>query len=66
GEVVAFRCRAYGVPKPRIKWRKDGVTVTQSHRVRVRHTALGSRLRIRNAQLRDAGHYQCLAKNSHG
>ncbi|XP_001637140.3 uncharacterized protein LOC5517169 [Nematostella vectensis] len=66
GEVVAFRCRAYGVPKPRIKWRKDGVTVTQSHHVRVRHTALGSRLRIRNAQLRDAGHYQCLAKNSHG
>ena len=67
GRGVTFHCRASGKPKLRIKWKKDGVTVTQTERIKIRDGARGnSRLRIRNVQRSDSGYYSCLAKNRFG
>lgn len=74
GKGLALVCSATGNPKPRIKWKKNGRTITPDHnRIKIRvpnpeskllHTA--SRLRIRDAVPRDSGDYRCVAKNHLG
>jgi len=74
GKGLALVCSATGNPKPRIKWKKNGRTITPDHnRIKIRvpnpdskllYTA--SRLRIRDAVPRDSGDYRCVAKNHLG
>ena len=63
GKGVALLCSAIGKPKPRIKWKKNGVTVTQDDRIKIRTTNGASKLRIKNAVGEDSGIYHCVAKN---
>ncbi|KAK3755318.1 hypothetical protein QZH41_014628, partial [Actinostola sp. cb2023] len=66
GHGVSFRCRVVGNPRPRIKWKRNGVTIIQSGRIKIRFFSWGSRLRIRNIQQSDEGVYRCLAKSPIG
>ncbi|KAF0763529.1 leucine-rich repeats and immunoglobulin-like domains protein 3 [Aphis craccivora] len=64
GEEVVLECLSYGYPKPKIKWIKDGVSLTLSNR----HffTAENQLLVIMEANTDDSGTYQCEVTNSLG
>jgi len=66
GLGTSFRCHVIGNPKPRIKWKKNGVTIAQNKRIKVRILKWGSRLRIKNIHKSDEGVYRCIAKNHYG
>ena len=56
-------CAATGKPKPRIRWKKNGLTITENKRISIRITGRRSKLRIRNAVFQDGGEYHCVAKS---
>lgn len=64
GEEVVLECLSYGYPKPKIKWIKDGISLTLSNR----HffTAENQLLVIMEANTDDSGTYQCEITNSLG
>lgn len=67
GKGVTFRCRVVRKNSAfRIRWKKNGVAVEQSTRIKITHQDWGSRLRIRDSSLCDAGVYQCVVKNRIG
>lgn len=47
-----------GYPQPKYRWLKDGIPVTEY--------ADGQYYRIPNTQRKDAGSYQCMARNDAG
>lgn len=66
GRGLALNCAATGKPKPRIRWKKNGLPITEDKRIRIRITGRGSKLRIRNAVFQDGGEYHCVAKSRLG
>ena len=66
GKGLSLFCAAAGKPKPRIKWKKNGRTITADYRIKTRVTSSGSKLRIRDAIVQDSGDYHCVAKNNLG
>ena len=58
GEEVTIPCEARGYPEPSISWSKVKSTEDYSNH--------GSSLRIFRATVRNAGQYECVAKNSVG
>ena len=68
GRGLALNCAATGKPKPRIRWKKNGLTITKDEdkRIRIKPTGRGSKLRIRNAVFQDGGEYHCVAKSRLG
>uniref|UniRef100_A0A8D2KTM3 Hemicentin 1 n=1 Tax=Varanus komodoensis TaxID=61221 RepID=A0A8D2KTM3_VARKO len=63
GSEVSIRCSATGHPKPTIVWTHNDMFLMTSHRYRL--TPEGT-LIIKNAVLKDAGLYGCLASNAAG
>lgn len=65
GKGLSLVCAAKGKPKPRIKWKKNGrtITVTTDNRIKIRPYNSGLRLRIRDSIPGDSGDYHCVAKN---
>ena len=66
GKGLSLFCAATGKPTPRIKWKKNGKTITSDYRIKIRLTETGSKLRIRDSVTEDSGIYHCVAKNHHG
>ena len=66
GKGLSLVCTATGKPKPRIKWKKDGKTITSDYRIKIRMTDTGSKLRIKDSVPKDSGRYLCVAKNRLG
>lgn len=68
GNGLSLFCTATGKPKPRIRWKKNGKTITLDKRIRIRVNETGSKLRIKNSTIKDSGIYHCVAKlkNHHG
>ncbi|XP_072144768.1 cell adhesion molecule Dscam1-like isoform X3 [Dermacentor andersoni] len=52
-ENTTLRCEATGIPKPSIRWEKEGVLLTAS----------GSKLQLLKATKADSGAYKCTADN---
>ncbi|KAL3180822.1 hypothetical protein MRX96_037237 [Rhipicephalus microplus] len=52
-ENTTLRCEATGIPKPSIRWEKEGVLLTPS----------GSKLQLHKATKADSGTYKCTADN---
>ncbi|KAK6480953.1 hemicentin-1-like [Huso huso] len=57
-------CEVEGSPSPTVTWRKDGSPISHEH-TRFEFLSDGS-LRIRAAQISDAGRYHCTASNPAG
>ncbi|XP_012941023.1 myosin light chain kinase, smooth muscle [Aplysia californica] len=64
GKTVILKCDVTGTPTPAILWRRDGSMVGASHNFLSSFNNGGARLEILGAGLKDAGLYECVAKNS--
>ncbi|XP_012286670.1 peroxidasin [Orussus abietinus] len=62
GASVEVPCRAEGLPKPSISWKKDGTAVS-GNRFKVTR---GGSLFLLNLSAADSGRYECSAVNEHG
>ncbi|MBN3277397.1 SDK1 protein, partial [Polyodon spathula] len=68
GEVektIDIQCRAMGVPVPSLEWYKDLVPLSKLANPRYKVMANGG-LRIRGVRPKDAGIFQCFARNTAG
>ena len=61
-DVVSITCQVNGFPSPYILWYKDGVQLEFDERISIEDNALV----IGDAQLLDAGEYECAAWNIAG
>lgn len=67
GGSTVLECSANGSPRPQITWSKDNVIVhggDDTSRIRLKED--GSLLVIKDAQLTDAGRYECILSNAVG
>ncbi|KYN39975.1 Peroxidasin [Trachymyrmex septentrionalis] len=60
--IVEVPCRAEGIPKPVIQWKKDG-SALEGNRVKITR---GGSLLIFNVTPQDSGRYECSAINDYG
>ncbi|KYN12827.1 PREDICTED: peroxidasin homolog [Trachymyrmex cornetzi] len=60
--IVEVPCRAEGIPKPVIQWKKDG-SALEGNRVKITR---GGSLLIFNVTPQDSGRYECSAVNDYG
>ena len=58
GQNKILQCQAVGVPQPEIRWLKDGMYLGEF--------TTEYFYRIQEIQRKDAGEYQCIARNSIG
>ena len=56
GNNVSIKCQVKGFPFPSLMWYKDGLQLELSERINANNDGV---LVIRNAQLLDAGEYEC-------
>ncbi|XP_059503813.1 hemicentin-1 isoform X2 [Stegostoma tigrinum] len=66
GENVKLLCAAEGIPRPSIRWLKDGKPLTASDDGRLRVSPDGSTFHINGTVTTDIGKYTCVATNSAG
>jgi len=71
GATTTLQCHVTGVPQPDIQWLNQGRPVEDldhpgSDSSRLRVSAGGRQLEIRDSELSDAGRYTCIAKNDAG
>ncbi|XP_055955054.1 contactin-5 isoform X2 [Patella vulgata] len=57
-------CEAHGIPKPRFKWKRNGIVITKNDFMEF-SPVLGN-LTISNATHHEEGDYQCVAENKWG
>lgn len=62
GNNVSITCQVNGFPFPSLMWYKDGLQLELSERI----STIDGVLFIRNAQLLDAGEYECAVWNIAG
>ncbi|MGH0125472.1 UNVERIFIED_CONTAM: hypothetical protein FKN15_054569 [Acipenser sinensis] len=65
-ETIKLVCSAEGMPRPTIKWLKDGKKLNETEARRIRVSPDGSTLSIIGAQTADIGKYTCVATNLAG
>ncbi|XP_046753439.1 obscurin isoform X7 [Diprion similis] len=65
-QSTTFEIKATGVPKPEAKWFKDGKPIKISDRLKYTSSGDFFKLVLTNAQLEDAGIYQCKLSNKFG
>ncbi|XP_066533975.1 hemicentin-1 [Hoplias malabaricus] len=64
GSMVALVCISDGTPTPVVSWLKEGSALpVEPHTVLLNHN---STLQISHVQIRNTGHYTCLARNQAG
>ncbi|ELU14629.1 hypothetical protein CAPTEDRAFT_162027 [Capitella teleta] len=72
GEVIRIKCEITGFPLPQYTWFRDDIPIRDFHdrsdpdRISAKPTHWGSRLRISNLRLSDAGMYKCQGQNRFG
>ena len=66
GGSLALNCPATGVPRPDIRWTRDGEALSSVSEADVRVVDGGRQLDVYNAHLSDAGSYTCTAVNAAG
>ena len=66
GDRVPFECRVTGMPKPTIKWFKDGKVLKSNADFKQTFTDSVAKLVIAEVLPEDSGKYECVATNSAG
>uniref|UniRef100_T1GD99 Ig-like domain-containing protein n=1 Tax=Megaselia scalaris TaxID=36166 RepID=T1GD99_MEGSC len=66
GSDAVFSARVGSNPKPRLTWFKNGQRLQSSNKHEISYSNQTASLRIRNANVQDAGHYTLLAENTQG
>ncbi|KAG2469776.1 HMCN2 protein, partial [Polypterus senegalus] len=66
GHEVEFQCRVTGYPVPLIEWTKNGEPIPPQGSPHVVFLEQGQVMRVKSANLKDHGRYQCVAINSAG
>jgi len=66
GGSLALNCPATGVPRPDIRWTRQGEALSSVSEADVRVVDGGRQLDVYNAHLSDAGSYTCTAVNAAG
>uniref|UniRef100_A0ACB8G056 Uncharacterized protein n=1 Tax=Sphaerodactylus townsendi TaxID=933632 RepID=A0ACB8G056_9SAUR len=67
GHSVCFEIRVSGIPKPTLKWEKDGQPISASPNIEIVHEGLDYyALHIRDTLPEDSGYYRVTATNSAG
>uniref|UniRef100_A0A9J2P3W7 Immunoglobulin I-set domain protein n=1 Tax=Ascaris lumbricoides TaxID=6252 RepID=A0A9J2P3W7_ASCLU len=67
GQVAVFECRVSGVPRPEIKWFKDGQEIIPDEHTKIESLPDGTnRLTVDSARVDDQGNYRCEATNTAG
>jgi len=67
GGAKRFECQVIGLPRPIIRWYKDGVNITNWSRYKFDYTPDGMvNLSMMNVRPSDMGVYSCVAENSEG
>ncbi|CAH1772423.1 unnamed protein product, partial [Owenia fusiformis] len=69
GESLRLRCEITGDPAPRYRWFRNEVSLKNEDmggRINIKRTHWGSRLRLDNLQMDDAGTFACQGLNQYG
>ena len=66
GSSTELHCDADGVPRPTVRWIRDGRRITFVDHPNLRVEDSGRTLRVHSMQLVDIGAYTCLASNAAG
>lgn len=67
GASKRFECQVIGLPRPSVRWYKDGVNITTNSRYKFEYTQDGCVvLVLENVTADDQGVYSCTAQNSEG
>lgn len=67
GQSICFEIRVSGIPKPTLKWEKDGQPLSVSPNIEIVHEGLDYyALHIRDTLPEDSGYYRVTATNSAG
>ncbi|KHN78733.1 Muscle M-line assembly protein unc-89 [Toxocara canis] len=67
GQLAVFECRVSGVPRPEIKWFKDGEEIKPDEHTKIESLPDGTnRLIVDSAKVDDQGNYRCEATNTAG
>ncbi|XP_052814122.1 titin homolog [Mya arenaria] len=67
GGRKCFECQVIGLPRPSIRWYKDGLNITQNKRYKVAYTGDGVvLLTLDKVTHLDEGKFSCVAENSEG
>ncbi|CAF0740265.1 unnamed protein product [Brachionus calyciflorus] len=66
-DEVCIQCKVDGIPYPEVKFYKDWHLLTESHRIKIKHTEPDTwTITIKGSIVRDSGLYTCTAKNIAG
>ena len=67
GASKRLECQVIGLPRPSVRWYKDGVNITANSRYKFEYTPAGFVvLVLENVTVKDQGVYSCRAQNSEG
>ncbi|CAD5121391.1 DgyrCDS9913 [Dimorphilus gyrociliatus] len=66
GMTAKFECKALGEPKPTAIWKKDGVVIEETLRIRTVRVNNSYQLIIEDAEVDDYGEYEVILENSFG
>lgn len=66
GSDAVFTAKVGSNPKPRLTWFHNGQRLVQSNKYDISYSSGTATLRVKNANIKDAGHYTLLAENTQG
>lgn len=66
GSDAVFAAKVGSNPKPRLTWFHNGQRLVQSNKYDISYSSGTATLRVKKANIKDAGHYTLLAENTQG
>lgn len=66
GQEAKLTCSFTATPQPTCEWFRDGVDVTDDHRIKLEQSETSTSLTIKESTLKDEGFYRCIVRNEVG